>query len=76
MLRVPEREKFLGKFEKGTKLEREERLFEHLKVLYSTSRDEKSRCFGGAAGREDLEQSGFIAMSGEVFQRRAGLGEP
>lgn len=35
LLRVPEREQFLGKFNKGTKLEREERLFEHLKVLYS-----------------------------------------
>ena len=35
LLRVPERKCFLGKFEKGTKLEREERLFEHLKVLYS-----------------------------------------
>lgn len=35
LLRVPERKKFLGKFENGTKLEREEGLFEHLKVLYS-----------------------------------------
>jgi len=35
LLRVPEREKFLQKFEKGTKEAREERLFEHLKLLYS-----------------------------------------
>jgi len=35
LLRVPEREKFLRKFEKGTAEEREERLIEHLKLLYS-----------------------------------------
>jgi len=35
LLRVPEREKFLRKFEKGTKDAQEERLFEHLKLLYS-----------------------------------------
>jgi putative transposase len=35
LLRVPEREKFLRKFKKGTKLEQEERLFDHLKLLYS-----------------------------------------
>lgn len=35
LLRVPERVKFLRSFEKGTRLEREERLFEHLKLLYS-----------------------------------------
>ncbi|MDB4265371.1 transposase [bacterium] len=35
LLRVPEREKFLRKFKKGTKLEQEERLFDHLRLLYS-----------------------------------------
>ena len=35
LVRVPEREKFLRKFEKGSKVAREERLFEHLKLLYS-----------------------------------------
>jgi REP element-mobilizing transposase RayT len=35
LLRVPERAKFLGKFEKGTREEREARLLEHLKLLYS-----------------------------------------
>ncbi len=35
LLRVPEREKFLRKFKRGTKAEREERLFEHLGLLYS-----------------------------------------
>src|SRR6056297_3185806 len=34
LLRVPERSKFLRRFEKGPKSEREERLFEHLKLLY------------------------------------------
>ena len=35
LLRVPERARFLRKFEKGTRAEREKRLFEHLKLLYS-----------------------------------------
>lgn len=35
LVRVPERTKFLRKFEKGTKEEREARLFDHLKLLYS-----------------------------------------
>lgn len=35
LVRVPERAKFLRKFEKGTKEKREARLFEHLKLLYS-----------------------------------------
>jgi putative transposase len=35
LLRVPQRERFLRKFEKGTQLEREERLLEHLRLLYS-----------------------------------------
>jgi len=35
LLRVPKRETFLRKFQKGTKLEREERLFDHLSLLYS-----------------------------------------
>src|SRR6056297_1842576 len=35
LLRVPERAQILRKFEKGTRVEREERLLEHLKSLYS-----------------------------------------
>lgn len=35
LLRVPEREKFLRRFKKGSRLEREDRLFDHLKLLYS-----------------------------------------
>ena len=35
LLRVPEREKFLRKFKRGTKSEQEDRLFDHLKLLYS-----------------------------------------
>lgn len=35
LLKVPERAKFLRRFEKGTRAEREARLFEHLKLLYS-----------------------------------------
>jgi len=35
LVRVPEREAFLRKFTKGTKDERESRLFEHLELLYS-----------------------------------------
>ncbi|MGA0848287.1 MAG: transposase [Pontimonas sp.] len=35
LVRVPEREKFLRKFTKGTRAEREARLFEHLSLLYS-----------------------------------------
>jgi REP element-mobilizing transposase RayT len=35
LLRVPERANFLRKFEKGTREEREGRLFEHLGLLYS-----------------------------------------
>ena len=35
LVRVPEREKFLGKFEKGSKAQREDRIFEHLKLFYS-----------------------------------------
>lgn len=35
LVRVPEREKFLRKFKKGTRAEREARLFEHLSLLYS-----------------------------------------
>ncbi|MFT6181109.1 MAG: REP element-mobilizing transposase RayT [Akkermansiaceae bacterium] len=35
LVRVPEREKFLAKFEKGSKEAREARLLEHLKLLYS-----------------------------------------
>src|SRR6056297_2184839 len=35
LLRVPERAQILRKFEKGTRAEREERLLDHLKALYS-----------------------------------------
>jgi REP element-mobilizing transposase RayT len=35
LVRVPERRKFLRKFEKGTREQREARLFEHLGLLYS-----------------------------------------
>jgi REP element-mobilizing transposase RayT len=35
LVRVPEREKFLRKFKKGTRADREARLFEHLGLLYS-----------------------------------------
>jgi REP element-mobilizing transposase RayT len=35
LVRVPEREKFLKKFLNGSKAEKEGRLFEHLKLLYS-----------------------------------------
>src|SRR6056297_2113949 len=35
LLRVPERAQILGRFEKGTRAEREDRLLEHLKSLYS-----------------------------------------
>jgi len=35
LLRVPEREKFLRKFKRGTNLQQEERLLDHLKLLYS-----------------------------------------
>ena len=35
LVRVPEREKFLNKFTKGTKQEKENRLMEHLRLLYS-----------------------------------------
>ena len=35
LLRVPERERFLRKFAKGTKSAREVRLFDHLSLLYS-----------------------------------------
>lgn len=35
LLRVPEREKFLRKFKRGSKLDQEDRLFDHLKLLYS-----------------------------------------
>ncbi len=35
LLRVPERQQFLKKFNKGSREAREERLFEHLKLLYS-----------------------------------------
>ena len=35
LLRVPERLKFLQRFKKGSRLEQEDRLFEHLKLLYS-----------------------------------------
>ena len=37
LVRVPEREKFLAKFSEGTQEERENRLFEHLKLLYSAA---------------------------------------
>ena len=35
LLRVPEREKFLRKFKKGSRAEQEERLLDHLHLLYS-----------------------------------------
>ena len=35
LVRVPERAKFLRNFEKGSREEREKRLFEHLELLYS-----------------------------------------
>ena len=35
LVRVPEREKFLRQFEKGTRAEREARLLQHLSLLYS-----------------------------------------
>ncbi len=36
-MRVPEREKFLAKFVEGSREDREERLFDHLKLLYSAA---------------------------------------
>ena len=43
LLRVPERAQILRKFEKGTRAEREDRLLEHLKSLYSRAFSGSSR---------------------------------
>jgi hypothetical protein len=61
LLRAPEREQFLRKFEKGTWEEREGRLFDHLGLLYSRAylAQLKAELMIMTAQRHGGERSGF-----------------